>query len=241
MYKPLSKPLLAIVLTLLFGLITACDRPLSRLIGGGSQVPIAITIDHIGEAGQPGQFTLSGTATLPAPAPLTVSAVQTSPALPNDPSQAAPTFAILDRTTAVVSNGRWQAQIDLSALGSPMNSPTNLPIMLTSSAIAFLATVEPADFARSGLARYQGALANARNSLLNFTPDGEPYLQTSKGQTITLPRDRAMSPGTAYQTEPSTWAGRLSLDPVNSSLQAPQPTPFAETDNLPLPESNVMR
>ncbi len=209
-----------------------------------------MTIEQIAETGQPGQFALSGTATLPEQTPLTVSAVRRITSQPNNLLfEEAPRYAILDRKTAVVREGRWQAQLSLWGISSQgyyqenwqMTNSNSTDLAQVSPTVDFWATLEPLDLTQSKLKAQPEVLDSARNPLLNFTPNGEPYLKISEPKVVALPSDRAVIPVSSPEHESTTWNGRLTLDNPDSRLTEQPQLPFKDNDNLPLPEESLLR
>lgn len=243
----MTRAILAQLLACVLVLVTACDRPLDALRGGGD--PVAITIEQIAEAGQPGQFTLSGTATLADQTPLTVSAVRRITPQATDPLlDEASEYAILDRQSAVVRDGRWQAQLSLWEVGPQGDYQENWQMAngtraesAVSATVDFLATLEPLDLAQAQLKARSVVLDRARNPLLNFTPSGEAYLRVNEAKQVALPNARAATPVRLPEQARSTWEGRLTLDNPESRLTESPLLPFKENDNLPLPEDHLLR
>jgi hypothetical protein len=209
-----------------------------------------MTIEQIADTGQPGQFILSGTATLPDQTPLTVSAVRRINPQHNDRSlDGESQFAILDRTSAMVREGRWQAQISLWEISPEGYYQENWQLTnsngsdpgLANLAVDFWATLEPRDLAQSKLKDRSEVSDSTLNPLLNFTPNGEPYLKVIEPKVVALPSARAAVPVSLPEQERTTWQGRLILENPDSRLTEQPPLPFKNNDNLPLPAENLLR
>lgn len=241
--KLLTKLLVLAVLVL----ATACDRPSSNLLGRGQNNTVDIVIEQITETGQPGQFTLTGTTSLPDKTPLTVSAVR----LVNSPNISELTtegsqHAILDRKSALVKDGRWQTQLQLWEIGSEGTYQENWQTIVgstidpasSSPSVDFLATLEPIDLAKSNLMARSDLLESANSSLLNFTPDGEPYLKASQSRVVALPSGALSATGLPQESQ-ATWENRASLGSIDSP-SVPQ-IPFMDADSVVLPEENILR
>lgn len=228
-------------------LTSACDR--LPVIGRGGATPITLTIEQIAETSQPGGFTLSGIATLPNQTPLTVSAVRRlNPEANGSSSDREPLFSILDRKLAVVQDGRWQAQLELWEVSPEgfyqetwQRSDNGLVTGQASSAIEFRATLEPVDLSRAAIKNRPATLDQAANPLLNFTPDGQPYLKASESRVVALPSSSVMASAGIPTANRPGWQGRSRTDSPANSLTERQPLPFQESDNLQLPEANLMR
>lgn len=245
----MNKSLLVRVLSavLVVVLASGCDR--LPVIGRGGENPIALTIEQIAETGQPGAFTLSGTATLPNQTPLTVSAVRRLSTEANDPSSgSAPLFSVLDRKSAVVQDGRWQAQLELWEVSpegfyqeSWQQADKGLGLSQASAGVEFRATLEPMDLSRTKVKNRSAILDQATNPLLNFTPGGQPYLKVSESRVVALPSSSVMASTGIPTANRSGWQGRSLTDNPANSLTEQQPLPFQESDNLPLPDTNLLR
>lgn len=241
--KLLTKLLVFIVLVL----ATACDSTSSNLFGRGQNNTIDIVIEQITETGQPGQFTLTGTTNLPEKTPLTVSAVRLvkSPNI-SDLTPEGSQHAVLDRKSALVKNGRWQTQLQLWEVGSEGTYQESWQIIVgstvdpasSSPSVDFLATLEPIDLAKSALMARSDLLEGANSSLLNFTPDGEPYLKASQSRVVALPIGAVSATGLPQESQ-ATWENRASSGSIDSP-DIPE-IPFMDADNVVLPEENILR
>ena len=245
----MNKAVLARLLSavLIVVLTTACDR--LPTLGRGGQTPITLTIDQIAEPNQPGAFTLSGIATLPNQTPLTVSAVRRLiPEATGPSSDQEPLFSILDRKSAVVQDGRWQAQLAIWEVSPEgfyqepwQRSDNGLAASQASTAIEFRATLEPTDLNQTAIKNRAAILDQATNPLLNFTPDGQPYLKASESRVVALPSPSVMASAGIPTANSPGWQGRSLTDNSANSLTERQPLPFQDRDNLPLPQVNLMR
>lgn len=243
----MTKQIFAKLLLLVLVLATACDRPSSGLFGWGQNRTADIVIEQIAETGQPGQFTLTGTTNLPDQTLLTVSAVRRiGPSPSREAAAEAPRHAILDRKSAVVKEGRWQTQLQLWETSAEGTYQENWQTIVTndidpasiSSSVDFLATLEPIDLARSSPMARADVLESTNSPLLNFTPDGEPYLRAIQSRVVALPNS-ALTAARLPQVEQETWEGRLNQSEIDTS-EVPQ-TPFMDADNVLLPEQNRLR
>ncbi len=242
--KFLAKLLVLVVLVM----TTACDRPPSNLFGRAQNNAVDIVIEQITETGQPGQFILTGTTSLPDKTPLTVSAVRlvSSPnvsALTPEGSQ----HAILDRKSAFVKDGRWQTQLQLWEIGPEGTYQENWQTIggsaidpaSSSPSVDFLATLEPIDLAKSNLMTRPNLLESADSPLLNFTPDGEPYLKASQSRIVALPSGAMPATGLPQESQ-ATWENRRASRGSIDSPVVPQ-IPFMDADNAVVPEENILR
>lgn len=244
----MTKKLLAKLLVLaVLVLATACDRSTSNLFSRGQNNTVDIVIEQITETGQPGQFILTGTTNLPDKTTLTVSAVRLVNA-PNisDLTPEGSQHAILDRKSALVRGGRWQSQLQLWEVGSEGTYQENWQTIVgsavdpasSSPSVDFLATLEPGDLAKSNLMARSDLLEGANSPLLNFTPDGEPYLKAIQSRVVALPGSALSATGLPQESQ-SIWEDRANRGSIDSP-GIPQ-IPFMDADNAVLPEKNSLR
>ncbi|WOD38618.1 hypothetical protein RRF56_20625 [Nodosilinea sp. E11] len=245
----MTKVLFAKFLILVLVMASACSRLPNGSAAWNSNNEIAIAIEQIFPANQPGVFTVSGTTVLPDQTPLTISAIRRITPLPssNSTSEVAK-YAILDRKSTQVKEGRWQAQLSLWQINSEGTYQENwqtvdadIDTASVSTSVEFWTTLEPRDLAQSVLSNQVDSLDDTYNSLLNFTPDGEPYLKASQSQVVAPPTNAlAVSPSLSSKT-PDIWAGRSTSENLDSSLRSTPQIPFSEGDNVALPQRNVLR
>ncbi|MFH7242238.1 MAG: hypothetical protein ACHWZW_05235 [Spirulina sp.] len=246
----MKKTLLLIPIALIILLNTACSL---INVGFSQSSPTSgdlLTIDQVAETGEPGRFLLSGKATLPGEADLTVSAVRRLNPADGDAESGAPSlYGILDRKTATLDEGRWQATLMLwepSAAGyyqEPWQRPET-PLVETArpdATVDFLLTVEPEEFERSVRPVIPRRLETAINDLLYFTPDGEPYLRVSAAQPIPVPTNIQAVRLEETPSATSPWEGRAALDNTNTAIETTPDSPFFQEDNLPISQNRLMR
>lgn len=252
---PLKPRLLSALLFIGILLNTACSladiTPFSAPPSNGD----LLTIDQIREGDKPGQFQLSGTANLPVEVDLTVSAVRRLNATTGSIAEgdraagAPPIFGILDRRTATLEDGRWQATLTLWQANAEGNyqEPWQRPettlnqVAQPNASVDFLVTVEPKTFAQSLQPAVPKSLETAIDNLLHFTPAGEPYLRVRATQPLAVP-DSTMQAARSMTTQEaeSPWQGRATLDGPKAAAAIPAP-PFSPDDNLPIPPERLLR
>lgn len=251
----LKPRLLSALLFISILLNTACSladvTPFSASPSNGN----LLTIDQISTGDEPGQFRLSGQMNLPVQVDLTVSAVRRLNATTGSIAEgdmaagAPPIFGILDRRTATLEDGRWQATLTLwkTTGEGHYQEPWQRPEGLLQQGIQpnpnvdFLVTVEPKTFAQSLQPVIPQRLEPAIDNLMHFTPAGEPYLRVRATQPLTVP-DSTMQAARSMTTQEVElpWQGRATLDGPNAAASIPVP-PFAPDDNLPIPPDRLLR
>ncbi|MEB3288881.1 MAG: hypothetical protein VKI82_03135 [Leptolyngbya sp.] len=251
---PLQPRLLSVLLVIGMVLNTACSlTDVSRFSTSPSNGD-RLTIDQISRGDEPGQFRLAGTVDLPAEVTLTVSAVRrlnaVNEAMPEGEmtEEAPPSFSTLDRRTATVENGRWQATLGLwqeNAEGG-YQELWQTPEMALDQAtqpdprVEFFVAVEPKVFAQFLQPAPPKPMEPAIERLLHVTPAGESYLRVSVTQPLGIPEVMTQtSRRRVAQDTASLWAGRSTLDDPDAA-EIPL-LPFSSEDNLPLPPERLLR
>lgn len=243
--KP-RKTLLQILLAMVVALNTACS-----LVNVTTTAPTSgslLTIDQVAEGGAPGSFLLAGKAALPGEADLTVSAVRRLNSTEEAEGQP-PLYGILDRKTATLEEGRWQATLMLwepngeGYYQEPWQRPEAALVSKVgpNPTVEFLVTVEPEAFSQSVSPAIPNRLEAAINELLHFTPDGEPYLRVSTTQPVPLPNNIQAARLATSPPVPSPWEGRSALDSTNTAIEQISEPPFLQEDNLPITPDRLMR
>lgn len=210
-----------------------------------------ITIDQVRAGDGPGQFSLSGTASLPPETRLTVSAVRSlATAAALDDNDDPTLYGILDRQTARIEAGRWQSTLSLwepNADGLYQEPWQGKSGVLSedidpNSSVNFLLTVEPQEYARSIEPGIPSRLEEQINQVLHFTPSGEPYLRVSTVLPVALPDNSARAfTLDANQSPASPWDGRNALDDMSTAIERESQRPFLQEDNLPISENEMLR
>ncbi|MBD0334748.1 MAG: hypothetical protein ICV62_04610 [Cyanobacteria bacterium Co-bin13] len=215
-----------------------------------SSSPPTLSIERVEPAGQPGNYTLRGKTSLPDKAQLSVSAIRnfdlgTSAA---DGESEVAQFVILDRQFAQTENGTWQTALKLWQVAPDgryqENWQLNMPVPPVGSSpsptITFLVTLEPSAFSKSVDRKAVAALDESGNTLLSFTSSGEPYLQVSQAMAVALPSGQAQVEQLTSEQTQNPWEGRSNLNAAAADFNQPPTLPFEESDNLPLPQSNML-
>lgn len=247
----MSKSMISIFLVLLLALGTGCSR-LPELWSNfsDSDTKVDFVIDNIGDARQSGGVSLRGTASLPNGTEVTVSALRILDA-PDESFVEGTLYAILDRQFVEVEDSQWQTNLSLrqpdvtnSGFESwQFSDDLRLNAISPSQNVVFLAMIEPRSFSGEVGEILTNATINEGDTQLEFTSNGEPYLQVSQSMTVPIPS------GTATKREneflqvqyQDIWQERSNYSPRVDSLEATPPLPFMEEDNLPLPIANQLQ
>jgi len=221
-------------------LTTACTSlPFNR---NQTNAQPLIAIDQITEAGGPGKFSVFGQAAVPDQTSVTLSVVRDL-TKPTDQLDAENTelYSILDRASAVVTDGRWQADVSLWQVTDAgdyqeMWQLMNPAAVVPSETIHFLVTVDPQTFAQTVAPTLSQDFSTSSSPLLNVTPEGETYLRVSQDWRLAAPQPLN---GEGIDPSPPAW-DRAASDSTQSALTSTPELPFSESDNLPLSSDNVL-
>lgn len=241
-------------LILVFLLSSGCDR-LQIFSGAASSAATTLSLEQVAPSGQPGQYSLQGKAALPDGTRLSVSAVRAfeleSSGLAENPANPdeTPQYAILDRQFAQVSQGSWQTNLQLWQTAADgryqenwqLGTPTPPDGAAPSATVTFLVTLEPRSFSQAVDDKQVETLSQSNSAILRFTDAGESYLQVGQTVAVALPMGQASSTQRAQATSEDPWKGRSSLNAAAADFGKAPELPFEENDNLPLPESNMLR
>lgn len=244
----MRRIVLPIFLALVITLNTSCSQVFSQLISPlrGDSSDTVLTIDQVMKSNDPGQFTLSGKATLPEQTKLTISAIRRLTLVADDQSANQDRlYGILDRKTALVEEGRWQAQLSLWEVnsegyyqenwqGDDISISDNIEF---SPSISFTLAVESQDLPNSKSQK----LDDQMGQLIRFTPEGEPYLSVSKDVVVPLPQKIRASGLESAEGSGVNWQDRSLVDPTKSSIEKPIEIPFHKEDNLPISSNSLIK
>ncbi|TVP65084.1 MAG: hypothetical protein EA342_15025 [Leptolyngbya sp. LCM1.Bin17] len=235
---------MAMVLVAAIALMTTACTSLPFKTTQADAVPL-ITIDQISEAGGPGKFSLFGQAALPDQTPVTLSVVRDLTQSANQlDAEDTRRYSILDRTTAEVTDGRWQADLSLWQVAEDgtyqetwqLISPDSV---VPSETIHFLLTVDPQTFAQTVAPSLSQDFSAGSIPLFNVTPDGETYLRVSQDWQLQVPQPLHGEGTESSAIQPPAW-DRAASGSTQSALTSPPEPPFSESDNLPLSSDNVL-
>jgi len=182
-------------------------------------------------ADRSGLYSVSGQTTLPDKTQITVSAIRyfkTAAA-----SNKSPSYTLLDRQFAKVSQGTWQTKLNLwqtadgklqegkpqEAWQSSLQNSSVQPL----PEVVFLATVDPTRQPDSLQKQLDHLDASQQISLVRFTPDGEQYVQVSQTLAIPAPVAKGVTAKTSDRTPQTVPIVRSSSSSASDWKQMPLP------------------
>ena len=204
-----------------------------------------IAIDQITEAGDPGKFRVFGQAVVPDQTSVTLSVIRDlTQAIDHPDAKDTELYSILARTSAVVTEGRWQADLSLwqttdQSTYQEIWQLTNPVAVIPSDTIHFLVTVDPQTFAQTVAPTLSPDFSTRSNPLFNVTPDGETYLKVSQDWPLAAPQFQNRESLDFAAIQPPSWERAASGSPQSALTSTPE-LPFSEADNLPLSSDQVL-
>ena len=236
---------LAIGLPLLI-LSSGCNTTFDQFNSAFFSPPLELTILQVEPSGQPGTYSVSGSATLPDNTSITVSAVrylQADTRLSSSP-EASPAYVILDRQFASVNQDNWQTELTLWQVAPDgalreawqLNQENTGVKYEPESTVTFLATLDPRQQPRDVQERVEQLDDEAQATLMRFTTDGELYIQASKSLSIALPTGSTTPP--AAGAPPAT---RTALPPITVKPTTPPSSESWEQTSAPPPPNAAFR
>lgn len=179
---------LGIVATLAAGLSACVDASLS-----GDVNQLLLTVEP---GDRPGVYQLSGTTDLPEDTELMVQAVRhltpTGQSVPEDNSDEH--YAILDRDRVQVADGSWAVELQLwqtsggeAAESWQLQLPQSDRSFTPDSEVRFTVSMPPTGDELALESQWEKSKQNPSNGVVNFTPDGEWFLQAEEFLAIAPP------------------------------------------------------
>lgn len=202
-------------------------------------------------ASNPGLYTVTGTTNLPNKSQITVAALRylrpkNQEFFSSDPQE---TYAILARQIVKVSQGKWQANLNLWQIATDgrlqeawqVNQSQTGLLLNPASEVSFVATFDPTgQFLNPEQQQVQ--IQNLKGSLVRFTNEGLPYVQAIQNLKIALPVGRRPPPILKDEDLNSGWGKRYEIKterPVTNNMR-PQPIKTNQS-NAPLSPSEFVR
>lgn len=211
-----------------------------------SPAPVGLTIRQVEPAGQPGNYTIAGSASLPDQTQITIAAVRYFQSVAPAEAEAGfnPNYAILDRQTALVNQGNWEAKLNLWQVAPDGQYQEAWQLgdsvqLEPASTVSFLATLDPPNQPSDLKAKVENQDDSVQATLARFTTDGELYLQAVKTLPIALPTG-----STAPPTPSAPRASRTSSNPATTAPSAEKPVSPADAwsqTNAPLSPDQLLR
>lgn len=254
----LKKPLLLLPLFIFMLTISGCGLAPSWFNPGLSPTSLNLSLQQVKATGKPGIYTITGDTSLPEGTKITVSAVRylNGGAELVDSTTDVP-YAILDRQLATVSQGTWQATLNIwqTASDGLYQEPWQLSqtdagvIFEPDPNVIFMATFDPVNQPVGFKAEVEEQDEALQAILARFTTDGELYLQATKTLSVALPTGKTSAPAKSRSEDAVRQSKRA--NPSNSSRSQvsnsprsqsndQQPTTWSTT-NAPLSSGEFMR
>ncbi|MFB8787352.1 MAG: hypothetical protein U7123_00485 [Potamolinea sp.] len=210
----------------------------------------ALTIS-VQPASNPGLYTVSGTTNLPNKSQITVAAIRylrpkSQEFFSSDPQE---TYAILARQIVNVSQGKWQANLNLWQIATDgrlqeawqVNQSQTGLLLNPANEVSFVVTFDPAgQFLNPEQQQVQ--FQDLKGSLVRFTNEGFPYVQAIQNLKIALPVGRRPPPIVKDEDLNGGWGKRYEIKPERPVANNMRPQPIkTNQSNAPLSASEFVR
>ncbi len=188
-------PILAVIL-----MCSGCAQlNLSRNSSAPSTLSFAV--DQIQPSNRPGVYSVSGRANLPDKTTVVVSAIrQLTPAANQDGAK--PEYSILSRQQTQVNGQTWKVDLNLWQVAPDgqyqeawqLTQPATRVASTPNSTVLFLASVTPSNQPSELTQQIEDLTQTSQGNFVQFTAEGDPYLQASRSLPITLPSGQTTAP-----------------------------------------------
>lgn len=202
--------------------------------GRSSQLELSLQVEP---GNRPGLYTLSGSTNLPDRTPITVQGIRYfNPASGKDGEPAK--YSILAREVAEVSQGKWQATLNLWQTAPngqyqeawQLSQPRMKVDLQPSSEVTFLAVTNPASQVQSASQPLQEQSKHLEGKAVRFTPDGQWYLEASDTLVLKSPvSTTALGLSSDTFTADVTAEKRVDLNNAVTTLNAEQLPPIKQS------------
>lgn len=233
---------------ILLGLVTA----LSAGLAACGETPLSSDVNKLlltVESGDsPGVYQLSGTTDLPEDTELMVQAVRVltpnGQTLPEDSPDEH--YAILDRDRVLVSDGRWDVELQLwnnnggeSSESWQLQLPQSDRSFTPDNEVRFTVSMPPTGDERALESQWQKSKQTPSDGVVDFTPDGEWFLKAEESIAIT-------PPGATVPDQPNSFNARRDLAQTESGIPLADTAEGAAanakgTTDAPLDDAELLR
>ncbi len=199
--------------------------PLRSLLKVPSQADASLQF-QVTPAREPGIYTISGSSNFPKQSEIRVAAVRylrptQSSVLTLQPK---PTYSILAYQTATISDGKWQAELNLWQVAKDgrfqeawqLHQPELKLAVVPNSDVVFLATLAPgsqADQVQNLELQLKKAGKQLSDSLVNNTADGQRYIRVDHRLDVALPTGGTTPPPLKPSDINGGWGNRFLMPP----------------------------
>jgi hypothetical protein len=209
---------------------------------------LAFAVDQIQPSNRPGIYSVSGRANLPDKTTVVVSAIRqlNSTARQNG---AKPEYSILSRQQTQVKGQTWK--VDLNLWQVAPDGQYQEAWQLTQSAkriesapnstVLFLASVNPANQPPELTQQIENLTQASQGNLVQFTAEGDPYLQASRSLPVALPTGQTTAPPQRSLTTRIASDRISDVDPVKNQNRSVLPPGKTDVTTAPLMPQEFVR
>lgn len=215
-----------------------------------SKPPDVVLKVNVQQASSSGLYNVTGSTSLPEHSQITVAAIRYL--RPTDQEFLGPdpnaTYSILARQITEVSQGKWQAALNLWQVAPDGRfqeawqlNQSQIGLSLNpASEVSFVAIFDPTT--QPPKRKNNQEAQDFKGSLVRFTPEGQPYVQASQTIRVSLPVGKRPPPVLKAEDINGGWGNRYELKPepavaINIRPQLPK---TSQTD-APLSPSEFVR
>ncbi|MEO1209248.1 MAG: hypothetical protein AAFX78_06875 [Cyanobacteria bacterium J06638_20] len=225
--------IVAFALTILWTSVGCSVSSLPLGFADESAVNVQLNIETVRATEQPGHYTVIGQSNLPDSSQLWVSAVRQLSPDANVSFNLEPSYVILDRQTATVADGSWQASLKLWQIAADGRYQeawqlTDLEerTVNPSDQVLFQVSLEPVNQTGDFYKELTRSPIDLQGSLVRYTEDGEAYIYASQSLAIALPTGRTdPPPQTPPSPEPRPTTNQPPPEPLNLDTTSAPPSP----------------
>lgn len=218
-------------------LTVSCTRERS------SQVELSLKVEP---SNRPGVFTVSGQTNVPDQSQVIIQGIRPLTSSQLASTNAASNYAILDRQTAVVSKGQWQATLKLwqstpDGQYQEVWQSNQIPLR-PGTDVVFVAAIDPGNQSKALKQTLEKQGKSLEGANVHFTTNEQWYLQAKQTLTVTPPTGKTASSELNAKALERTLSNRSEPSTVNASLtQANLPILKEKQTTAPLAFSQRFR
>jgi len=232
------------------GQFVRCCLPLLVLLSGCMptelrQLELTIRVDP---ADRPGVYNVSGNTNLPDRTPIIVQGVRSFGSATQLNSAGSPsTYSILARQSTEVSQGKWQATLNLWQVAPDgqyreawqLNQTQTMPPPKAN--VTFMVTTKPAYESKILNQQLVDQGKTLQSDSIHFTSAGEWYLQAQQALAISLPTGKTTPPVLSADDLNGAWGKRSELPKTDVALPKPGPATRSNQTTAPLSPAQRLR
>lgn len=209
---------------------------------------LSLAVDQIQPSNRPGVYTVSGQANLPDQTTVTVSAIRQLNSSTNQ-NGAKPEYSILSRQQTQVNGQNWKVDLNLWQVAPDgqyqeawqLTQPATKTALTPTSSVLFLVSVNPAGQSSALTQQIDNLSQTNQSNLVQFTAEGDPYLQASRSLPVALPTGQTTPPPQRSLTTRIASDRVSDVAPVKNQNRSVLPPGKANVTTAPLMPNEFVR